>query len=111
MEVARFARDVVQIDLSAVVIWAGPIKDEKRRDQTVRSIAETWARVDVQKAESWPHQNSYSEEWIEKVMEKVQKAFGLRPRLAHQSQKVPMKESSDVFFAKSTFGQHSVEPL
>jgi hypothetical protein len=38
-------------------------------------------------------------------------AFGLRPRLAHQSQKVPMKESSDVFFAESTLGQHFVEPL
>jgi hypothetical protein len=32
MEVARFAGDVVRIDLSAVVIWAGQIKDEKRRD-------------------------------------------------------------------------------
>jgi hypothetical protein len=71
MEVARFARDVVQIDPSAAVIWAEQIQDEKRRDQTVRSIAETWTRIDTQKAESWLRQNSYSEEWIEKVMERV----------------------------------------
>lgn len=71
MGVARFARDVVQIDPSAAVIWAEQIQDEKRRDQTVRSIAETWTRIDTQKAESWLRLNSYSEEWIEKVMERV----------------------------------------
>jgi hypothetical protein len=41
MGVARFARDVVQINPSAAIVWAEQIQDENRRDQKVRSIAET----------------------------------------------------------------------